>query len=109
MAEHLYDAETGAAYGTYKTYISGFVLSVIITVTAFLVVGFHIFPPVGLYLSVAILALLQFYVQLVFFLHLSTDSKARWNLISFIFTLIVVIILVAGTLWIMFNLYTMMM
>ena len=107
--EHLYDHETGAAYGTYKTYITGFLLSVIITVTAFCIVGFKIFPPVGLYVSVAILALIQLYVQLVFFLHLSTESKARWNMVSFIFALIVVLILVIGTLWIMFNLYSMMM
>ncbi|MBK2123659.1 cytochrome o ubiquinol oxidase subunit IV [Fangia hongkongensis] len=109
MSEHLYDKDTGAAYGTYKSYITGFLLSIIITVVAFALVGFKVFPPVGLYISVAVLALLQFYVQLVFFLHLSTDSKARWNMISFIFTLVVVIILLVGTLWIMFNLYTMMM
>lgn len=107
--EHLYDHETGAAYGAYRTYITGFVLSIIITVIAFCLVGFKVFPPVWLYVSVAILALIQLYVQLVFFLHLSTDSKARWNMISFIFAVIVVLILVIGTLWIMFNLYSMMM
>ncbi|WP_100550454.1 cytochrome o ubiquinol oxidase subunit IV [Caedibacter taeniospiralis] len=107
--EHLYDHETGAAYGTYRTYITGFVLSVIITVIAFTLVGCKAFPPIGLYVSVVVLALIQLYVQLVFFLHLSTDSKARWNMISFVFAVIVVLILVIGTLWIMFNLYSMMM
>ncbi|WP_119343069.1 cytochrome o ubiquinol oxidase subunit IV [Facilibium subflavum] len=107
--EHLYDKDTGAAYGTHKTYLVGFGLSIIITIIAFSLVGFKLLPPTGLYIAVAILALIQFYVQLVFFLHLSTDSKARWNMISFIFTLVVVLILVIGTLWIMFNLYTMMM
>ena len=107
--EHLYDQDTGAAYGTYKTYIVGFLSSIIITITAFSLIGFKVFPPVGLYISVAVLAFIQFYVQLVFFLHLSTDSKARWNMVSFVFTLIVVLILVIGTLWIMFNLYSMMM
>lgn len=106
--KHLYDHETGAAYGSYKTYITGFVLSIIITVIAFFLVGFKVFPPTWLYITVAIVALIQLYVQLVFFLHLSTDSKARWNMISFIFSLIIVLILVIGTLWIMFNLYSMM-
>ncbi|WP_116964595.1 cytochrome o ubiquinol oxidase subunit IV [Fastidiosibacter lacustris] len=107
--KHLYDHDTGSAYGTYKTYITGFLLSVIITIIAFCIVGFKTFPPIGLYISVSILAFIQLYVQLVFFLHLSTDSKARWNLISFVFAVIVVLILVIGTLWIMFNLYSMMM
>ena len=107
--EHLYDEHTGAAYGTHKTYILGFSLSVLITVIAFFVVGFKIFPAMATYVSITVLALIQLYVQLVFFLHLSTDSKARWNLISAIFALIVVFIIVAGTLWIMFDLYSMMM
>ncbi|KEI35125.1 cytochrome o ubiquinol oxidase subunit IV [Allofrancisella frigidaquae] len=107
--EHLYDHETGAAYGTHKSYIQGFILSVVITTIAFVLVGFKLLSPVALCVSVALLALIQLFVQLVFFLHLSTDSKARWNLISAIFALIVVFIVVAGTIWIMFDLYDMMM
>ena len=107
--EHLYDEHTGAAYGTHKTYILGFSLSVLITVIAFSVVGFKLLSPMASYVAIAILALIQLYVQLVFFLHLSTDSKARWNFISAVFALIVVFIIVAGTLWIMFDLYNMMM
>ncbi|QIV96731.1 cytochrome bo3 quinol oxidase subunit 4 [Allofrancisella inopinata] len=107
--EHLYDHETGAAYGTHKSYIQGFVLSIIITTIAFVLVGFKLLSPGALCVSVAILALIQLFVQLIFFLHLNTDSKARWNLISAIFALIVVFIVVAGTIWIMFDLYDMMM
>lgn len=107
--EHLYDKDTGAAYGTYKSYITGFLFSVIITLIAFYIVGYQIFSPGLLYICVAILAFIQLCVQLVFFLHLSTHSKARWNLISFMFTVIIVLILVVGTLWIMYNLYANMM
>ena len=108
-SNHSYDHDTGAAYGTYKTYITGFLLSIIITVIAFCLVGFSMLSTAALYITISILALIQLYVQLVFFLHLSTDSKARWNFISFIFAVIVVLILVVGSLWIMFNLYSMMM
>ncbi|MDE4942823.1 cytochrome o ubiquinol oxidase subunit IV, partial [Francisella tularensis subsp. holarctica] len=41
--------------------------------------------------------------------HLSTDSKARWNFVSAIFAIVVVEIVVAGTMWIMIDLYDMMM
>ncbi|ASG68705.1 cytochrome o ubiquinol oxidase subunit IV [Francisella halioticida] len=107
--EHLYDQATGAAYGTYKSYITGFVLSVITTTIAFVLVGFSLLPPIALCVAVAILAIVQLFIQLVYFLHLSTDSKALWNLVSAIFAAIIVVIVVAGTMWIMFDLYDMMM
>jgi cytochrome o ubiquinol oxidase operon protein cyoD len=105
----LYDKDTGAAYGTHKTYIRGFVFSVIITTIAFALVGFKVFSPIVLCVCVALLALIQLFVQLVYFLHLSTDSESRWNLVSAVFAVMVVAIILAGTLWIMFDLYTMMM
>ena len=105
----LYDKDTGAAYGTHKTYVKGFVFSVIITTVAFALVGFKVFSPLVLCLAVAVLALTQLFIKLVYFLHLSTDSEARWNLVSAIFAVMVVAIILAGTLWIMFDLYAMMM
>jgi len=105
----LYDKDTGAAYGTHKTYVKGFVFSVIITTIAFALVGFKVFSPVASCIAVAVLALTQFFVQLVYFLHLSTDSEARWNLVSAVFAVMIVAIILAGTLWIMFDLYAMMM
>ena len=105
----LYDKDTGAAYGTHKTYIKGFVFSVIITTIAFALVGFKVFSPIVLCVAVAVLALTQLFIQLVYFLHLSTDSEARWNLVSAIFAVMIVAIILAGTLWIMFDLYAMMM
>jgi cytochrome o ubiquinol oxidase operon protein cyoD len=107
--EHLYDQDTGAAYGTYKSYIMGFVLSIVTTTIAFVLVGFSLLPPVALCIAVAVLAIAQLFIQLVYFLHLNTDSKARWNLVSAIFAAIIVVIVVAGTMWIMFDLYDMMM
>lgn len=104
--QHEFDPDTGAAYGTYKSYIVGFLLSITLTLIAFYVVGYHVFSMMHTFVVIAALALLQLYVQLVFFLHLSTHSKARWNLVSAVFTLLVVFILAAGTLWIMYNLYT---
>ncbi len=105
----LYDKDTGAAYGTHKTYVKGFVFSIIITTISFALVGFKVFSSIVLCAAVAILALTQLFVQLVYFLHLSTDSEARWNLVSVIFAVMVVAIILAGTLWIMFDLYVMMM
>ena len=104
------DEQTGNSHGTVKSYIIGFALSVIITCLAFYIVANEILAPESRIVVLVLLALIQLLVQLVFFLHLNTSSKARWNLVSFIFTLVVVLILVFGSLWIMFSLnYNMMM
>ncbi|MDI1353249.1 MAG: cytochrome o ubiquinol oxidase subunit IV [bacterium] len=107
MAKHelIFDAETGAFYGTYQSYIVGFVSSLILTVFAFYLVAYSGLSPKTLYVSIGALAIIQLFVQIVFFLHLNTDSKASWNLLSFLFTVVVVLVLVIGTLWIMYNLY----
>ncbi len=107
MAKHEpeFDVDTGATYGTHKSYTTGFIISVVLTLISFWLVGFGVLPKAQLYVVVGILALVQLFVQLVFFLHLSTHSKASWNLLSFLFTLLMVLIFVLGTLWIMYHLY----
>lgn len=107
-SKYLYDEETGQAFGTHRTYIVGFIMSTLTTILAFCLVGFNLLSPILLYVFVAILAIIQLYIQLIFFLHLNTSSRSYWNIVSFIFSLIVISIIVIGTLWIMFNLYSMM-
>jgi cytochrome o ubiquinol oxidase operon protein cyoD len=49
-------------------------------------------------------------LQLFFFLHVGMGSKPRWHLISFLFTALIILIVVVGTVWIMNNLdYNMML
>lgn len=100
-----FDADTGAFYGTHRTYAMGFVFSVILTLFSFYFVSSGTLPPATLYLVVGGLAVAQFFVQAVFFLHLNTHSKSTWNLLSFLFTIVVVLVLIVGTMWIMYNLY----
>lgn len=99
------DSDTGASYGTYQSYIVGFALSITFTLLSFYLVAFSGLYPATLYLIVGLLAVAQFLVQVVFFLHLNPRSNTSWNLISFLFTLVMVLVLVIGTMWIMYNLY----
>lgn len=103
------DIEFGSDHGTVKSYIVGFIISLILTIIPFFLVAKHTFSDIQLYVTIGLFALAQLIVQLVFFLHLSPKSHARWNLNVFIFTFLVVMILVLGTLWIMFNLDYFMM
>jgi cytochrome o ubiquinol oxidase operon protein cyoD len=92
--------------GTLKSYVTGFVLSILFTITAYLVVVHHNYYS-NHHAIVAIiiaLALAQFMVQLLFFLHLGRETKPRWKLFVFFFMVTVVLILVFGSLWIMDNL-----
>jgi cytochrome o ubiquinol oxidase operon protein cyoD len=86
------------------TYIAGYLLSIYLTLTAYLLVTNHAFDNTLLVSLLVVLALLQFFVQLVYFLHLSAAKGSRWRLVVFVFMVIVVAILVFGSLWIMNNL-----
>ncbi|HSW77616.1 MAG TPA: cytochrome o ubiquinol oxidase subunit IV [Candidatus Chromulinivoraceae bacterium] len=90
-------------------YIAGFILSVLLTFSAYEFVVNHYVGGVGLIAIIVTLAITQLIVQLVFFLHLGRGKEAKWNLAAFLFMLMILVILVAGSLWIMYNLnYNMM-
>lgn len=87
--------------GSMSAYITGFILSVILTLLAYFMVTRTLLGGMALVLALMGLAVLQLYVQLVFFLHIAHESRPRWNLMVFGFMLMIVVIVVAGSLWIM--------
>jgi len=89
---------------TTRTYIVGFILSIILTLTAFKVVDDSLLKGWGLTLTLVSFAVVQLFVQLLFFLHLDKEKKPRQNLMAFAFMAMVLLIIVLGSLWIMDNL-----
>lgn len=89
---------------TLKSYIAGFVLSLLLTMATYLVAISHILAGRALVGAIVALALTQLVVQLLFFLHLGNENRPWWNLQIFLFMGMVVAILVFGSLWIMSNL-----
>lgn len=87
-----------------RAYTMGFILSILLTITPFLVVKYGASGGRVLLLTLVGFALLQLAVQLVFFLHLDRGRDRRWNIIAFAFAALVVFIVVVGSLWIMRNL-----
>lgn len=103
------DEEYEAGNKAMRSYITGFVLSIILTLVPYFIVVNNTFGGANLVYAVVVFGLLQLFVQVVFFLHLHKKSRPHWNLAVFIFTLIIVFILVGGSLWVMNNLkYNMM-
>lgn len=87
---------------TLSKYITGFVLSLVLTLLAYFIVvggasGWWLVPVLG------VLALVQMMVQLIFFLHLGEEAKPRWKMMSFLFMAGALTIVVAGSIWIMAN------
>lgn len=87
-----------------RSYVTGFGLSIILTLVAYLLVTNHAFSKWLLVGVIITLAVVQFAVQLLFFLHLSQEARPRWRLQAFLFMLMVVLIIVIGSLWIMAHL-----
>lgn len=91
-----------------RTYVIGFVTSLVLTLTAYALAQAHAFSTAVVVSGLIALAAIQVVVQLVCFLHLR-QAAARERLAMLGITAVVVVILVSGSLWIMFDLNARMM
>ncbi|OGT52861.1 MAG: cytochrome o ubiquinol oxidase subunit IV [Gammaproteobacteria bacterium RIFCSPHIGHO2_12_FULL_42_13] len=99
----------GAKPKTLKSYFTGLILSLLLTVAAFYIVMKHDMTPTATYLTLAGLAVAQLFAQVICFLRLNTTREGASNTLAFVFSLLVVAVLVVGSLWIMWNLNANMM
>lgn len=97
-------AEYGGSQKTLPAYVFGLVFCIILTLIAFWLVEKKPFSDEQLYISLAALAIIQLLVQALCFLRLNNSPEGRWNLMPFLFTLLIIAILVSGSLWIMYHL-----
>lgn len=88
---------------TYKQYITGFVLAVVLTAVPFALVIGHVVT--GVLIVIAACAAAQIVVHVVYFLHVNNSPEQRWNRMALLYAVIMVGIILAGSLWIMHNLY----
>jgi len=100
-SQHHSHEETGHTHGSLKSYIIGFVLSIVLTIIPLFAVlndWFNRTTTIGVILVTAVL---QFLVQLIFFMHIREEDKPRYNLISLIFAALLLLTIVIGSIWIM--------
>lgn len=90
-------------HGNFKSYILGFVLSIIFTLIPFFLVVSKTITGMTLIFVVLAFALAQLLVQLFLFLHVG-EEKPRWNFNAFLYTFFVFTVLIVGSVWIMINL-----
>lgn len=84
-----------------RYYVTGFILSLFLTLAAYFVVVEKWFSPKTILISIILLAIVQFVVQMFCFLRIAQETKPHWKLMLFFFMMLVVIVIVFGSLWIM--------
>jgi cytochrome o ubiquinol oxidase subunit IV len=102
-------ASNEAAHGSRRTYLIGFLLSVVLTAVPFWLVMSGALTPQLTGIVIVLLAVVQIMVHTVCFLHVNTRSEGGWTLMAYAFTAVMVLIVIAGSLWIMFHINSNMM
>ncbi|ATP43319.1 cytochrome o ubiquinol oxidase subunit IV [Pseudomonas kermanshahensis] len=104
-----HDTHHEGNHGSVKSYMIGFVLSIILTAIPFGLVMYPSLPKNLTVLIVVAMAVIQVVVHLVYFLHMDRSKEQRSNVSTFLFTTMVIALLVGLSLWIMFNIHIEMM
>jgi cytochrome o ubiquinol oxidase operon protein cyoD len=95
----------GASHATLRGYLTGFLLSVVLTAIPFWLVMGKVFTQPGTTAAVILaFAAVQIVVHMVYFLHMDTKSEGGWNLLALVFTGVLVLIALSGSLWVMYHL-----
>jgi cytochrome o ubiquinol oxidase operon protein cyoD len=92
-----------------RSYIIGYVASLWLTGTAFAFVYYDLTTPRTAFFSILVLALVQMVVHFRYFLHISLGKSTREDLLLILFSALIIILMVGGTLVILFNLRARMM
>lgn len=104
------DHDSSGSHSTFKGYVTGFVLAVILTVIPFWLVMAKIFTDPNVTALVILgIAAMQIVVHMVYFLHMNSKLEGGWSLLALIFTLMLLVIMLAGSIWVMYHLNANMM
>jgi cytochrome o ubiquinol oxidase operon protein cyoD len=85
-------------------YMAGLMACIVLTLIAFGTVMVNKFPKQEIITIIFSAAIMQFLVQLLCFLRLNTQTEqGKINVMSFVFTGVILVTIIAGSLWIMWN------
>ena len=107
--EHAHDG-VDQIHVTLKGYMTGFVAAAFLTILPFWLVMSGAFSKTGpADAFILLLAAVQIVVHMVYFLHLNAKSEGDWNMLALVFTIVLVVITLSGSIWIMYHLNQNMM
>jgi cytochrome o ubiquinol oxidase subunit IV len=109
---HAAHDDHGMAHGeiTLSGYLTGFLLSVFLTAVPFYFVMSGVLGDRQVTaLVIMAFAAVQIVVHMIYFLHMNTTSEGGWTMMALIFTVVMVVIAMTGSLWVMHHLNINMM
>ena len=118
MTEARYDRAPGdrpsremqaSAPSPFLVYTTGLFLAVLLTAISFWAANTSLLWPGGVALGLAVLAIAQMGVHLVFFLHITTGPEGTNNVLALALGILIVLLVAAGSIFIMANLNENMM
>lgn len=110
MSAHLHAEHHHASGHSRRGYRIGSALAIVLTIIPFwLVMSGGLPNPAVTAAIIFSLALVQIVVHVVSFLHLDTRSEGGWTLLAFLFTVVIVVVTIGGSIWVMYHLNANMM
>lgn len=95
---------------SYKGYATGFILSVLLTAIPFWLVMGKVLPsPKMTGFVILAFAAVQMVVHMVYFLHMNAKVEGGWSMLALLFTIALVVIMLAGSVWVMYHMNANMM
>ncbi|MGG1574104.1 cytochrome o ubiquinol oxidase subunit IV [Fictibacillus sp. NRS-1165] len=88
-------------HGSAKTYILGFLFSLLLTAIPLWLVIQHVMSKTVLTVSILLIAVLQLIIQFFFFMHIREGEKPRFHVMALVLGAVMVFTIVAGSIWIM--------
>ena len=106
---HAHGHDTYVTHYSAKDYAVGFVLSLILTAIPFWLVMGNVLPPNIARIVILAFAAVQVVVQMIYFLHLNSKSEDGWNMMALILTIVLLVIVMSGSIWVMYHMNANMM
>ncbi|MBV7434049.1 cytochrome o ubiquinol oxidase subunit IV [Cardiobacteriaceae bacterium TAE3-ERU3] len=100
MSDESLQHGSGEAVGHAKDYIIGLILSIILTALPFAMVMGDLGSQSLQVAVILVCCIAQILVQMVFFLHMNMSSSQIWNSASAIYTVVILLAIVIGSMWI---------
>lgn len=97
--------DANVPHSTLRGYATGFVLAVILTAIPFWLVMGKVIPNSATLGFVLLgLAAVQIVVHMVYFLHMNTKAEGGWSMLALLFTFMLLVIMLSGSIWVMYHL-----
>lgn len=102
--------EAPEGHATLRGYVTGFALSVILTAIPFWLVMDNVLGnKQATAVVIMVFAAAQVVVHMIYFLHMNSRAEQGWTMLALIFTIVMVVIALSGSLWVMYHLNANMM